>query len=527
MSVKVIQDPMNNNVRLNESLTIKRLDEMNMLQKPLTSNLVRSVLFSKLTFNLSKGHYLFAYELLKTNSENKQLIGVEANANELVTNQQLWLQFETNQINKKFLNGKTPLIICSYIKENDWCITLTRVLFDNGASLTLRDLTNGCYPLHYACALLKHDQIEFYLSNWSIDLSVTRDFNGNTPLVYLMISFCFYFNRNLKRSKFFSSNAYNELNSGTEQAKFNLKQHNEEFEQKLVSVLKMYLGLLKRRKQSVNTVNRLGFSLNDFYSTLVYNYMDLESHEFFLLMKNAIRDDLRNTVLTISSTASTITPLEINKIRKSQNEMKSKLFSSMSRSSLNSDVTSETYAHMLKHNTESISSKKSNNDLPQISKGNIEILLNKHLLIDLNEMKNSKIITHSKKVDENLLHLFMNKQIKNYNFDFIHKHEANKRVLLNAEKLDQTTLNGPIRTGATWKEQFSFIFDYWETNTTPSYRKGVVSNIEKKKLTQSENQKQSQTYRNSTGKLPSLNSQASNRRSNSTRSNNFSLSNRK
>jgi hypothetical protein len=208
--------------------------------------------------------------------------------------------------------------------------------------------------------------------------------------------------------------------------------------------------------------------------------------------------------------------------------MKSKLFSSMSRSSLNSDVTSETYTHMFKHNTESISSKKSNNnDLPQISKGNIEILLNKHLLIDLNEMKNSKIISHSKKVDENLLHLFMNKQIKNYNFDLIHKHEENKKILLNAEKLDLTTLNGPIRTGATWKEQFSFIFDYWETHETKSFRKGVVSNMEKKKQIQIEKQKQNQTLRNSTSKLPTLNSQASSRRSNSTRSNILSLNNRK
>jgi hypothetical protein len=516
MSVKVIQEPTISNVRLNESLTIKKLEETSMLQKPLNSNLVRSVLFSKLTFNLSKGHYLFAYELLKTNSENKQLIGVEANANELVSNQQLWLQFETNQINKKFLNGKTPLIICSYIKENDWCMTLTRLLYESGASLTLRDSTNGCYPLHYACALLKSDQIEFYLSNSDIDLSMTKDFNGNTPLIYFMISFCFYFNRNLKRSKFFSTNKYNELNCGSEQVKFNVNQQNEDFEQKLVLVLKMYLSLLKRRKRPVNTVNRLGFSLSDFYSALVYNYMDLESHEFFLLIKNAIRDDLRNTVLTISTTASTITPLENNKVTKT------KIVSSMSRSSLNSDITNETY--IIKHNSDSMNSKRSINELPQISKGNIEILLNKHLLIDLNEMKNSKIISHSKKLDENLLHLFMNKQIKNYNFDFIHKHEANKRVLLNAEKLDLTTMNGPIRTGATWKEQFSFIFDYWETHETKSFRKGVVSTFEKKKQSQSEKQKPS---KNSTGKLPMLNSQASSRRSNSTRSNTFSLNSRK
>lgn len=53
------------------------------------------------------------------------------------------------------------------------------------------------------------------------------------------------------------------------------------------------------------------------------------------------------------------------------------------------------------------------------SKANIENLLKAHLLISLNEMKNSKLIVHSKKIDNNLLFLFTNKQTHSrYNLEF-------------------------------------------------------------------------------------------------------------
>jgi hypothetical protein len=80
--------------------------------------LIRRILLSKMTFNISRGHFSFVYEMLRSKSENNQTIGVQAEANELVANSQMWLQLETNQQNRKFLNGKTPLILCSYIKVN-------------------------------------------------------------------------------------------------------------------------------------------------------------------------------------------------------------------------------------------------------------------------------------------------------------------------------------------------------------------------------------------------------------------------
>ena len=46
------------------------------------NSLNQSFLLSKLTFNLSKGHYYFIYEILKTKQEKLQMMGIEADPNE-------------------------------------------------------------------------------------------------------------------------------------------------------------------------------------------------------------------------------------------------------------------------------------------------------------------------------------------------------------------------------------------------------------------------------------------------------------
>jgi hypothetical protein len=112
-------------------------------------SLSHSFLLSKLTFNLSKGHYYFVYEILKTKIEKLQIMGIEADPNEQASLNQPWLQAEKDQMSRKFLNGKSCLILCCYIKELEWSITLARLLIDKGALLTVKDATNGCYPLHY------------------------------------------------------------------------------------------------------------------------------------------------------------------------------------------------------------------------------------------------------------------------------------------------------------------------------------------------------------------------------------------
>ena len=93
------------------------LDVTNLI-KPPTIPFIRQTLLSKITFNLSRGHFSFVYELLKSKQANNMVSMKEVNANELVAGSEVWLQLETSQQNKKFLNGKTPLILSSYIKVN-------------------------------------------------------------------------------------------------------------------------------------------------------------------------------------------------------------------------------------------------------------------------------------------------------------------------------------------------------------------------------------------------------------------------
>lgn len=106
-------------------------------------SLSHTFLLSKLTFNLSKGHYYFVYEVLKTKIEKLQMMGIEADPNEQASLNQPWLLAEKDNLSKKFLNGKTCLIICTFIKELEWSMILAKLLLDRGAILTIRDSTNG------------------------------------------------------------------------------------------------------------------------------------------------------------------------------------------------------------------------------------------------------------------------------------------------------------------------------------------------------------------------------------------------
>ena len=65
-------------------------------------SLSHSFLLSKLTFNLSKGHYYFVYEILKTKIEKLQIMGIEADPNEQASLNQPWLQAEKDQMSRKF-----------------------------------------------------------------------------------------------------------------------------------------------------------------------------------------------------------------------------------------------------------------------------------------------------------------------------------------------------------------------------------------------------------------------------------------
>lgn len=239
---------------------------------------IQSILLTKLSFNLIKGHYNFVCQLLRQKCENFSTIDIEANSNEGVTNQQLWVQFETNKQNKKFLHGKTPLILCTYIKENDWATFLARMLLQSGAHLSLRDATNGFNALHYACAFIKADLIQLFLKNLDSSILSTLDYNGNTPLVYFFASFGLYLDRALSDP---SKNA----------KKKKTAKNQEKFESKATQTLLIYLDYLKNNGFRVNTMNRLGINVLDIYNYFVSYNKNLQNHEFFYLIKSSLDNE--------------------------------------------------------------------------------------------------------------------------------------------------------------------------------------------------------------------------------------------
>lgn len=252
-------------IKLEEHLfSLKKFEEIskiyNIRNEHFTSASHRFQLLSKLTFNLVKGHFSFVYELLRSKLEATNRFHIDPNPNEqadikktLIKN---WLQLESPN-NRKFLNGKTPLIICTYITDK-WAVTITRLLIQTGASLTLKDSVNSCQVLHYACARLKSSLIDILLRNVDFDLSKTTDSNGNTPLVYFMVSF-----------------------------RHNSHQLNVKSKKQILNSLNNYIGHLKRSQLPINTTNNFGYSLADYFCMLVTRDV-LEHCQFWITMKNAL-----------------------------------------------------------------------------------------------------------------------------------------------------------------------------------------------------------------------------------------------
>jgi hypothetical protein len=230
---------------------------------------LRYELLSKLTFNINRGHYSFVSELLKSRLDCIDHFQLTCDVNESASSKSKWLGYESLS-NQHFLNGKTPLILCNFVSEREWSITLARLLLENGAMLFQKDSTNGCSPLHYACALLNTHLIDLFLKNIDYNLESSFDSNGNTPLVYLLISFGIYLNYN--------NNQINKMKSKIDQ-------------KSVVVSLKTYLEHLKRYDLIANTINKFGFCLNDFYQILIKLNKSNEYHDFFILIKNTLSID--------------------------------------------------------------------------------------------------------------------------------------------------------------------------------------------------------------------------------------------
>ncbi|CAF0987521.1 unnamed protein product [Brachionus calyciflorus] len=221
----------------------------------------RSDLLLKLSFNLSKGHYNFVSELLKSKLE-KQNFDFEIDVDETIKVENL--QFETNRSHKKFLFGKTPLILCTYLKENEWAINLSRLLIQNGANVSLRDHLNGCTALHYACSMLKLELIEILLRNTNFSQDNLKDYNGNTPLFYLISSYAYYLVE-----------------------KINIVYTEEKF----LQVFQIFLKYLRHYNLKINAYNRFGLSLYELWNFLFTNNQNLKDNETFNFIGRLLKEE--------------------------------------------------------------------------------------------------------------------------------------------------------------------------------------------------------------------------------------------
>ena len=355
----------------------------------------RSYLLSRITFSLSRGYYNFVYHLIKDKC---------ASVNELPSANN-WLSLETSKINKEFLDGKSALILCAYLKESDVRISMARMLIENGAKLNMTNPKNGCNALHYACALLCFELIEYYLNSMDFDLSLV-DFHGNTPLFYLIISLhlC-----KLTKAK---------ISAGHK-------------------MITLYLQISKHYLFNVNPTNRFGMSLINLCKLI-------GNREIYELIKSALNGTLSIIKLPFQRVS------EINESPKTEysfENTESISIKSVKNAALKSDRSSsysflDEIVNFKKWSKPLIKSSKavsSGVDNPNIIKlrttvstpiartkksvdkideefgekthaqlREIEAILKKHLLIEINEIK-YKRIDYAKEADEKLVKIYINR----------------------------------------------------------------------------------------------------------------------
>lgn len=90
---------------------------------------------------------------------------------------------DPNQADTKDKFHRTPLIYCTFIKDDNWALSIAQNLLEHGADLQICDL-KGLTALHYCCTFNKHKLLNLFLNSLDFDLLNTFDLNGNTCLHY-------------------------------------------------------------------------------------------------------------------------------------------------------------------------------------------------------------------------------------------------------------------------------------------------------------------------------------------------------
>ncbi|CAF3729652.1 unnamed protein product, partial [Rotaria sp. Silwood1] len=81
---------------------------------------------------------------------------------------------------------RTPLILCAYVENDRWSLSLAQNLLEKGAKIALEDHARR-NAMHHACALQRFHLVQLYLS--CLDFNIEgKDCEGNTCLHYAAIT---------------------------------------------------------------------------------------------------------------------------------------------------------------------------------------------------------------------------------------------------------------------------------------------------------------------------------------------------
>ena len=82
---------------------------------------------------------------------------------------------------------RTPLIYCTFIREERWALTIAQNLLEHNADLRRGD-SRHLTPLHYCCAFGLDALLKLFLNSLDFDLSKSLDVNGNNCMHYAVRS---------------------------------------------------------------------------------------------------------------------------------------------------------------------------------------------------------------------------------------------------------------------------------------------------------------------------------------------------
>lgn len=319
-------------------------------------------------------------------------------------NHQQWINIEKIVVKRKFLTGKSVLILCAFISEEQWRSSMASTFLEKGALVHLRNPQNGASAFHYACYALCYDLIEIYLKAIDFDLNL-KDHNGNTAFIYYLVAL------GLTEDKSKFEKGLNTLN-----VFINTYRH---FKVRIDVKNKFGIGPLEvceslGNDKLIEIIQRT-YYLAEEDAKLNYESFKIqinETHSTERRIKSATPQltktpDIRISTASPSRPSTTCSFLdEIVNYSKVANKADSRTGSSRAKSAKSQRINMSTPISRKQSRAQSdynINNLKSNGDKPIKT---IEEIVRKHLLIDLNEVKN-ETIKHSAELDDKLTQLYL------------------------------------------------------------------------------------------------------------------------